>query len=121
MTAGVLLLVAFAVVQSFQLRRIRRERDRADRITQFMTGMFKISNPSEARGNTVTAREILDKASREIGTGLAHDPALQAQMMQTMAGTYSGLDFIGKQKLWMNARWKSGKGFLAHGTRRRCV
>jgi eukaryotic-like serine/threonine-protein kinase len=90
-TAGVLLLATFAVVQSIQLRRIRRERDRADRITQFMTGMFKISDPSEARGNTVTAREILDKASREIDTGLAHDPTLQAQMMSTMAGTYYGL------------------------------
>jgi tetratricopeptide (TPR) repeat protein len=53
--------------------------------------MFKISNPSESRGNTVTAREILDKAAREIDTGLAHDPALQAQMMSTMAGTYYGL------------------------------
>ena len=56
-----------------------------------MTSMFKISNPSESRGNTVTAREILDKAAREIDTGLAHDPALQAQMMSTMAGTYYGL------------------------------
>jgi eukaryotic-like serine/threonine-protein kinase len=90
-TAGVLLLATFAVVQSIQLRRIRRERDRADRITQFMTGMFKISDPSEARGNTVTAREILDKASRDIDTGLAHDPTLQAQMMSTMAGTYYDL------------------------------
>jgi serine/threonine protein kinase len=34
--AGVLLLAIFAVSQSIQLRRIRRERDRADRITQFM-------------------------------------------------------------------------------------
>ena len=42
--AGVLLLAIFAVSQSIQLRRIRRERDRADRITQFMTGMFKISD-----------------------------------------------------------------------------
>ena len=49
-TAGVLLLATFAVVQSIQLRRIRRERDRADRITQFMTGMFKISDPSEEIG-----------------------------------------------------------------------
>ena len=96
--ALVLLLFAFAIAQAVELRhvarerdRATRERDRADRITQFMTGMFKVSNPSEARGNTVTAREILDKASREIDTGLAHDPALQAQMMHTMASTYSGL------------------------------
>ena len=47
-----------------------RERDRANRIADFMTGMFKVSDPSEARGNTVTAREILDKASNDIETGL---------------------------------------------------
>ena len=47
-------------------KRITRERDRADRISQFMTGMFKVSDPSEAKGNTVTDREIIDKASKEI-------------------------------------------------------
>jgi serine/threonine protein kinase len=96
--ALVLLLVAFAIVQAVELQhvarerdRATRERDRADRISQFMTGMFKVSNPSEGGGNTVTAREILDEASREIDPGLAHDPALQAQMMHTMANTYYGL------------------------------
>ena len=69
--AGVLLLVGFAIAQAMELRRITRERDRADRIAQFMTGMFKVSDPSEARGNTVTAREILDKASKQIDTELA--------------------------------------------------
>ena len=90
--AGLLLLVGFAVAQAVELRRITRERDRADRITQFMTGMFKMSNPSVARGNTVTARELLDKAAKEIGTGLKNDPELQAKMMYTMADTYEGLD-----------------------------
>jgi len=89
--AGVLLLVSFAIAQAIELRRITRERDRADRITEFMTGMFKVSSPSEARGNTVTAREILDKASMEIGTGLNKDPQLQAEMMYTMGNTYLGL------------------------------
>ena len=67
-TALALLLIAFGVMQAIQLRRITRERDRADRVTQFMTGMFKVSNPSEARGNAVTAREILDKSSKDIDT-----------------------------------------------------
>lgn len=93
-TLGVLLLIGFAIVQAVQLRRIRRERDRADRITEFMTGMFKISDPSETRGNAVTAREILDKASGEIDTSLTHDPELQSQMMATMADTYYGLGLL---------------------------
>jgi len=50
--ALVVLLVAFALIQSVGLRRATRERDRADRVTQFMVGLFKVSNPSLARGNT---------------------------------------------------------------------
>ncbi|HKD90572.1 MAG TPA: serine/threonine-protein kinase [Terriglobales bacterium] len=88
---GALLLVGVGVMQAAQLRRTTRERDRADRITQFMTGMFKVSDPSETRGNTVTAREILDQASLDIDRGLASDPELQAQMMGTMGTVYNGL------------------------------
>jgi eukaryotic-like serine/threonine-protein kinase len=90
--AGIVLLLAgFTVVQAEQLRRITRERDRATRISDFMTRMFKVSDPSEARGNTVTAREILDKASAEISTGLAQDPEVQAQMMHLMGTVYDNL------------------------------
>src|ERR1039457_2992171 len=104
-TAMALLLIAFAVMQAIQLRRITRERDRADRVTAFMTGMFKVSNPSEARGNAVTAREILDKSSKDIDTGLRKDPELQAQLMETMAQTYTGLGLYGRaQDLVEHAR-----------------
>jgi eukaryotic-like serine/threonine-protein kinase len=91
--AGILaaVLVAFAVVQSVQLRRITRERDRADRIAEFMTGMFKVSDPGERVGNTVTAREVLDKASKDIDKGLSNDPELQARMMHVMGTAYSNL------------------------------
>jgi eukaryotic-like serine/threonine-protein kinase len=94
----VLLLAAFAILQTVQLRRITRERDRANRerdratrITDFMTGMFKVSDPNQAHGNSVTVREILDKASNDIGRGLAKDPEVQAEMMRVMARIYAGL------------------------------
>jgi eukaryotic-like serine/threonine-protein kinase len=87
----VFLLAGFGVLQAVQLRRITRERDRASRITDFMTGMFKVSNPSEARGNSITAREVLDKASKDIDVGLAEDPELQSQMMDVMGNVYDNL------------------------------
>jgi len=68
-----------------------RERDRASRITGFMTNMFKVSDPAEARGNTITVREVLDKASSEIGTGLAKDAETQADMMNVMGDVYDDL------------------------------
>jgi tetratricopeptide (TPR) repeat protein len=94
----VLILTGFVITQRVELRRITqerdqttRERDRANRITDFMTGMFKVSDPSEARGNSITAREILDKASNDIDTGLSKDPELQAQMMYVMGDVYDNL------------------------------
>ncbi len=84
-------LAAFAVTEGVQLRRTTRERDRADRITGFMKSMFEVSDPGESRGNTVTAREILDKASGNISTGLAKDPEAQAQMMEVMGEVYDSL------------------------------
>ncbi len=64
--AMVLVVASFTFMQARQLRRTTRERDRADRVTEYMASMFKVSAPSEARGNTITAREVLDKASTDI-------------------------------------------------------
>jgi len=97
--AFVLVLGGFAILQAVQLRRTTRERDRASRITEFMTGMFKQSSPSEARGNSVTAREILDKASKDIDTSLTKDPELRAQMMFVMGDVYRNLGLYPRAKL----------------------
>jgi eukaryotic-like serine/threonine-protein kinase len=71
-----------------------RERDRANRITGFMTNMFKVSDPSQARGKSITAREILDKAAQQIETALAKDPESQAHMMYVMGEVYDNLGLI---------------------------
>jgi len=85
------LLIGSAITLAVQLRVARRARDRATEIADFMTQMFKMPNPSLARGNSVTAREILDRASQQIGARLDRDPEVQAQLMGTMAQTYTGL------------------------------
>ncbi len=102
---GIALLLAFAITMLIQARRIVLERDRANReaetsqrVSQFMTDMFKVSDPGQARGNSITAREILDKASREIETGLAGKPDVQAQMMYVMGGVYENLGLYSEEK-----------------------
>jgi len=71
-----------------------RERDRANRITGFMTNMFKVSDPSQARGKSITAREILNKAAQQIETALAKDPESQVHMMYVMGEVYDNLGLI---------------------------
>jgi serine/threonine protein kinase/Tfp pilus assembly protein PilF len=97
-TLALIAVIAGVTGTLIQARTARRqrdfafsERDRANRITDFMTGMFKVSDPSETVGNGVTAREILEKASKDINAGLAKDPELQAQMMHVMGNVYYNL------------------------------
>jgi tetratricopeptide (TPR) repeat protein len=95
---AVLLLASFVVAQAIQVQRVTRardradrERDRANRVTDFMINMFQQADPSQARGNTITAREVLDRASQDLDTGLAKDPEVRAQMIYTMGRVYEGL------------------------------
>src|SRR5262249_61089129 len=98
--------IAIAVVSgAIGIRRIVAERDRANReaeasqrVSQFMTDMFKVADPSESRGSSVTAREILDKASKQIEGGLSHDPAVQATLMDTMASVYDSLGLFARRQ-----------------------
>ena len=85
---ALLILAGFTVMQAVQLRRITRERDRADRIAEFMTGIFQASDPNERLGGTITAGELLDKAAQDIQTGLSKDPELQASMMHVIGRAY---------------------------------
>ena len=89
--AFALVLIVASIVSIRESVRANREASASKRVTDFMTKMFKVSDPSEARGNTITAREVLDKASKEIDTGLANDPQLQAQMMTVMGAVYENL------------------------------
>jgi non-specific serine/threonine protein kinase/serine/threonine-protein kinase len=99
------LLVGFAVTMAEQARRIARERDRANlesvranreaeaaqQVSDFLTRLFELSDPSEARGNAVTAREILDTGTARIERELAGQPEVQSRLMGTMGAAYQSL------------------------------
>jgi tetratricopeptide (TPR) repeat protein len=93
-----LLLVTFAVVMALQAQRIAAERDRANQeslsatqVTSFLVDLFAVSDPGEARGSTVTAREILDKGASRIGRELGGQPLTQAQLQFALGRVYTKL------------------------------
>ncbi len=71
--------------------RAEAEAETARQTTRFMVDLFKVSDPSEALGNTITAREILDKGAKRIDQELADQPAIQATLMDTMGTVYTSL------------------------------
>jgi tetratricopeptide (TPR) repeat protein len=96
--AAVLLLAFVAAAMTWQAFRIRKEARRANReaatagrVSGFLVNLFEISDPGETRGNRVTARELLDKASREIEGELKEEPAVQGTLLYAMSNAYAGL------------------------------
>jgi tetratricopeptide (TPR) repeat protein len=75
--------------------RAQAEAETARQTTRFMVDLFKVSDPSEALGNTITAREILDKGAARINTELTDQPAIQATLMDTMGSVYTSLGLYG--------------------------
>jgi tetratricopeptide (TPR) repeat protein len=73
------------------LKRAEIEAETAQRTTDFMVGLFGVSDPGEARGNSITAREIMDKGAQQIEVELASQPAIQATLMETMGTVYTSL------------------------------
>jgi serine/threonine protein kinase len=105
--AGVVvaLLTGLALTMTVQARRVARERDRAnveaeranreaqtsDRVSEFLVSVFKVSDPGEARGNSITAREVLDNGALRIQRELNDQPLLRAKMMDAMGRVYQNL------------------------------
>src|SRR5262249_59441720 len=76
----------------------KREAETARQTTAFLVDLFRISDPSEARGNSMTAREVLDKGAARIETQLARQPQIQATLMDTLGTVYMGLGLYGQAK-----------------------
>jgi serine/threonine-protein kinase len=87
----VLMLAGFAVVMTIQASRIAKERDRANQVTGFLVNLFEVSNPSESKGNSVTARELLDGSVQKIQKDLQNQPEVQASLLDTAGRVYGNL------------------------------
>ena len=74
-----------------QRRQAEIDAETARQTTDFMVSLFSVSDPSEARGNTITAREILDQGANRVEQELTTEPAIQATLMDTMGSVYKSL------------------------------
>jgi eukaryotic-like serine/threonine-protein kinase len=86
-----LLLIAFYMSMALQARRVAREAAAAEAVSTFLTHVFSVSDPNEARGNVVTARELLDKAATDVDRTMADQPELRGRLLIAMTRAYDGL------------------------------
>ncbi|HUG36378.1 MAG TPA: serine/threonine-protein kinase, partial [Candidatus Limnocylindrales bacterium] len=99
----ILSLVAGVWVAASQARRADQERDaatreaeRAARISSLLVDLFRFSNPSEARGEDLTAREILERGTQRIEREFGDRPDIQAALLSEVAQIHANLGQLGR-------------------------
>ncbi len=104
--AAAVLLVAFVAALAYQRTvavqerdRAAREADKAEQVSAFLVSLFESHAPEEARGDTVTARELLNRGIAR-AEALDGQPLVQAQMFSVIGdvrrayGNYASADSL---------------------------
>jgi non-specific serine/threonine protein kinase/serine/threonine-protein kinase len=90
-TAGLVRARRAEAVAADERDRANQEAVTASQVSDFLTGLFYVSDPSQALGNTITAREILDRGTERIQNELDDQPLIKARLMDTMGQVYRNL------------------------------
>ncbi len=95
---GMVVAIGLATTAVIARNEAERQRVRAEieaetarQTTSFLVSLFEVSDPSEARGRSITAREILTAGAERIDTELADQPKVQAQLMDTIGTVFTSL------------------------------
>jgi len=96
--AVLLLILSFSVTVTLLLRKVEREKNRAEAVSGFLEELFTIPNPSSSRGKTITAREVLDRGRQQIAGKLQKALETRAALMETMGRVYRRLGLYDQAK-----------------------
>jgi len=94
-SAAVLVAITMTVFYTQRLASERdiaqRERLAADAATEFMVDLFDVNTPQEALGETITAREVLDRGAAKLSQDLDDSPRVRARLLRTVGRVYERL------------------------------
>ncbi len=96
--AFVLVLIGFSIGMGVLARRAaeerneaRLERDRAEQVLAFLEDILEASDPERAKGEDISAREILDRGAERIDREFSDQPEIQAKLFRTTGNVYKSL------------------------------
>lgn len=99
--AGLVLTSGLAAVAWLSRNEAVRQRTLAERRTltaertlDFVKSMFRVSDPLEAKGAEISAREVVDRAAVRLERGLADQPAVRADLGLTLAEVYRTMGLL---------------------------
>jgi len=82
-------LIIFYTVQLAKQRDLAIvERQKAEEIADFVTGLFEISDPSESKGEKISAKDLLDAGASRVQTELVKQPIVQQTLRRVLGEVY---------------------------------
>lgn len=80
-----------AVIATSQRQRAVTEASTTEETMNFMVSLFTLADPTKARANEFTVREMLDRGASDVRRQLTDRPAVRASLMTAMGRAYTGL------------------------------
>jgi len=91
-------VILIAIVTTFYTIQLAEERDRAQleaekskKVSEFLAGIFEVSDPEQSKGESITARELLDNGVKRIESELSDQPEVLANMLGVTGNVYKSL------------------------------
>ena len=107
-TAGSVMIMVVALILYYTGRLAderdiaRLEAEKSEKVTQFLIDLFKVSDPSQSRGETITARELLDSSVVRIDDELDQQPEVKAQLLEVMGQVYQSIGLYDDSERLLN-------------------
>jgi serine/threonine-protein kinase len=101
-------LIVIAAVTTFYFIQLAKERDKAEleaeksrKVSEFLAGLFEVSDPLQSKGKDITARELLDNGARKIEVEMKDEPEVQAMMLDVIGRVYRTLGIYDKAESYL--------------------
>ncbi len=72
-------------------RRAQRQAESAQRVADFLSELFRATDPNLGRGELITARTLLEQGAKRIRSDLDQDPHVRARLLNTLGNAHVNL------------------------------
>jgi|HubBroStandDraft_6_1064221.scaffolds.fasta_scaffold08231_3 serine/threonine protein kinase/Tfp pilus assembly protein PilF len=112
---AIVALVGFSIRMAVLERRARQQQAIAERESGFLSSIFAASMPIQARGNQVSARDLLDRGLQRVDRELSSEPEAQAAMLQSIGRSYHALGLYDQAKPLLQRAYQLRKNLFGDG------
>ena len=85
------LVIYYTVQLKLERDRAQKEAQKSEQIASFLQDLFLVSDPNESKGESVTARELLDRGANRLKQSLHDQPEVQSQLLNSIGRVYTNL------------------------------